>query len=157
MAGLLVSVRSAAEAQTALAGGAALIDVKEPERGPLGRADDATVAEVVAAVASRCPVSAALGEIRWGVPASPLEGFRRCAYLKPGLAGAWLGIPAPAKLSQMPRMASSVSGSNTFLPRSRISSGSGRSRKRRATSSSSPDRSPTCWHRPPSINDSRVS
>ena len=35
--GLLVSVRSAAEAATALAGGADLIDVKEPSRGPLGR------------------------------------------------------------------------------------------------------------------------
>ena len=42
MAGLLVSVRSADEARTALAGGATVIDVKEPERGPLGRADPAT-------------------------------------------------------------------------------------------------------------------
>ena len=35
---LLVSVRSAAEAEEALAGGAALIDVKEPANGPLGKA-----------------------------------------------------------------------------------------------------------------------
>ena len=41
---LLVSVRDAAEAGNAVAGGAALIDVKEPARGALGRADDAIVA-----------------------------------------------------------------------------------------------------------------
>ena len=61
--GLLVSVRSAAEARAALHGGAALIDVKEPDHGPLGRASDETIVEVVAAVAGRCPVSAALGEL----------------------------------------------------------------------------------------------
>ena len=38
---LLVSVRSAAEAEIALHGGADLIDVKEPTRGSLGRADGA--------------------------------------------------------------------------------------------------------------------
>jgi uncharacterized protein (UPF0264 family) len=107
MAQLLVSVRSADEVEPALAGGAALIDVKEPAGGPLGRADDAVVAQVVRAVGGRCPVSAALGELRsLGVrsqgsgvsracpiltpdscPLTPVgEGFRRCAYLKPGLA-----------------------------------------------------------------------
>ena len=39
MAGLLVSVRSAEEARAALAGGATVIDIKEPDRGPLGRAE----------------------------------------------------------------------------------------------------------------------
>src|SRR5207244_7336185 len=39
MTGLLVSVRSAAEAETALAGGADVVDVKEPRRGALGPAD----------------------------------------------------------------------------------------------------------------------
>jgi uncharacterized protein (UPF0264 family) len=62
MTQLLVSVRNAAEAEAALAGGAHVIDVKEPSRGSLGRADDATIAEVVRAVAGRRPVSAALGE-----------------------------------------------------------------------------------------------
>ena len=38
MAKLLVSVRSAVEAQAAVAGGAAIVDVKEPSQGPLGRA-----------------------------------------------------------------------------------------------------------------------
>jgi hypothetical protein len=60
---LLVSVRSASEAEAALAGGADLIDVKDPARGSLGRADEATLAAVVAQVAGRSPVSAALGEV----------------------------------------------------------------------------------------------
>jgi uncharacterized protein (UPF0264 family) len=63
MTQLLVSVRSAAEAEAALCGGAALIDVKEPSRGALGRADDPVIAEVLRAVAGRAPVSAALGEL----------------------------------------------------------------------------------------------
>ena len=63
MAGLLVSVRSVAEAEIALAGGAAIIDVKEPSRGALGRADDTIIADIVRSVAGRAPVSAALGEL----------------------------------------------------------------------------------------------
>jgi (5-formylfuran-3-yl)methyl phosphate synthase len=63
MTQLLVSVRSAVEAEAALRGGAALIDVKEPSHGALGRASAATLADVVRAVARRCPVSAALGEL----------------------------------------------------------------------------------------------
>jgi uncharacterized protein (UPF0264 family) len=85
--GLLVSVRNVAEAEAALAGGAALIDVKEPSRGPLGRADDDTVAQVLWAVAGRSPVSAALGE--WSEPGAQnwpaVAG--RLAYLKWGLSG----------------------------------------------------------------------
>jgi uncharacterized protein (UPF0264 family) len=64
MTRLLVSVRSAAEADAALAGGANVIDVKEPLHGSLGRAADRTIAEVVERVAGRRPVSAALGEWR---------------------------------------------------------------------------------------------
>ena len=61
--GLLVSVRNAAEALAALAGGANVIDVKEPERGALGAADAATIAAVVRAVNGRLPVTAAMGEL----------------------------------------------------------------------------------------------
>ena len=61
---LLVSVRDAAEAEAALAGGADLIDVKEPSRGPLGRADAGVIRYVVKAVGGRAPVSAALGELK---------------------------------------------------------------------------------------------
>src|SRR5437879_2488209 len=61
--GLLVSVRSSEEAAAALAGGAHVIDIKEPAHGSLGRADDQTVSAVLACVAGRRPVSAALGEL----------------------------------------------------------------------------------------------
>lgn len=82
---LLVSVRSADEALAALAGGADLIDVKEPARGSLGRAPDATIAAVVAAVAGRVPVSAALGELYRDGPSGVPAGV---SYVKWGLAGA---------------------------------------------------------------------
>jgi uncharacterized protein (UPF0264 family) len=80
---LLVSVRSAAEAEAAVRGGAALIDVKEPAHGSLGRASDPTMLEVVRTVAGRRPVSAALGELADSVapPEVPLD------YVKWGLAG----------------------------------------------------------------------
>jgi uncharacterized protein (UPF0264 family) len=81
---LLVSVRAAAEAAAALAGGAAVIDVKEPSRGPLGRADAATVAAVVGTVAGRRPVSAARGELAEDADPLPADGL---AYVKWGLAG----------------------------------------------------------------------
>jgi (5-formylfuran-3-yl)methyl phosphate synthase len=61
--GLLVSVRNAEEALTALAGGADIIDVKEPARGALGAADAETIDEVARVIAGRAPVTAALGEL----------------------------------------------------------------------------------------------
>jgi uncharacterized protein (UPF0264 family) len=60
--GLLVSVRSADEVAAALAGGADLIDVKEPAKGPLAPAEAEVVAAVIGAVKGKVPVSAALGE-----------------------------------------------------------------------------------------------
>jgi uncharacterized protein (UPF0264 family) len=82
--GVLVSVRDVGEARAALAGGAALIDVKEPARGALGRADDDVVAAVVSAVDGRAPVSAALGELTVeGVPPD-CPGL---SFVKWGLAG----------------------------------------------------------------------
>ncbi len=61
--GLLVSVRSTAEALAALSGGADIIDVKEPNRGPLGAADSETISAIVRAVNGRATVTAALGEL----------------------------------------------------------------------------------------------
>ena len=80
---LLVSVRSAGEARSALAGGADLIDVKEPSRGPLGAADPAVIRDVIAAVDGRVPVSAAFGEwLAWAGKKAP----RGLHYAKWGLA-----------------------------------------------------------------------
>ncbi len=63
---LLVSVRSVREAVTALAGGADIIDVKEPRHGSLGRAADSVIAEICAEMLHspfNVSVSAALGEV----------------------------------------------------------------------------------------------
>src|SRR5262245_16212587 len=71
--GLLVSVRHSDEVDIAINGGARLIDVKEPTRGALGRAENAVVADVVTKVAGRRPISAALGELSDGPPDLPGE------------------------------------------------------------------------------------
>jgi uncharacterized protein (UPF0264 family) len=81
---LLVSVRSPDEAEAALAGGAALIDVKEPAHGSLGCAGTEAIAAVVQRVAGRRPVSAALGELGEVSADVAVPGL---AYVKWGLAG----------------------------------------------------------------------
>ena len=101
MARLLVSVRSADEARAALRGGAAVIDVKEPDRGPLGRADFTVWTEVRRAVPAGTPVSLALGELyEWlegtgpradnGTPAAGFDHdparYRGFSFRKMGLA-----------------------------------------------------------------------
>ncbi len=60
---LLVSVVSAVEAQRALAGGADIIDVKDPREGALGAPAPRVLSEVVAAVGAAAPVSVALGDL----------------------------------------------------------------------------------------------
>lgn len=87
MTRLLVSVRSAEEAEAALRGGAALIDVKEPGHGSLGRASDKTLADVVRVVAGRRPVSAALGELLETSGDERPPDAASLAYVKWGLAG----------------------------------------------------------------------
>ena len=90
---LLVSVRSAAEVDPALRGGADIIDAKEPSRGSLGSVSPATLAEILAVVPPECPFSIALGDL-----ASPEEAITAIAtlelparpaptYLKLGFAG----------------------------------------------------------------------
>ncbi len=61
--GLLVSVRSVAEAAMALQCGVDLIDVKEPSRGSLGAADFVIQQQIIAFVGGKVPVSVALGEL----------------------------------------------------------------------------------------------
>jgi uncharacterized protein (UPF0264 family) len=85
--GLLVSVRDASEALAALAGGAQVIDVKEPDRGSLGAADGATIAAVVRAVDSRVPVTAAAGELVDLIATNCTPMPAGVSLLKIGLAG----------------------------------------------------------------------
>jgi (5-formylfuran-3-yl)methyl phosphate synthase len=60
---LLVSVRNAEEARRAELGGAAIIDAKEPTRGPLGQVDGKVLVEIREALPARKWLSAALGDV----------------------------------------------------------------------------------------------
>lgn len=91
--GLLVSVRSAAEARAAAAGGAAIIDVKDPSHGPLGRASPQVTAEILAAVAGRIPVTLACGELADGV--EPItDHLREVCRLLPATVTAPVAVKA---------------------------------------------------------------
>ncbi len=59
---LLVSVRDAAEAHAALAGGANIIDAKEPANGPLAPVSPETLQSICASVPPGVALSAALGD-----------------------------------------------------------------------------------------------
>jgi uncharacterized protein (UPF0264 family) len=88
---LLVSVVSAEEARAALAGGADIIDVKDPREGALGAPSPRVLSEVVAAVGDAAPVSVALGDDP-GLPhtaALAAHGAAACGaqFVKVGLRG----------------------------------------------------------------------
>ena len=94
--GVLVSVRDADEARAALAGGAAIVDVKEPRHGALGAAAPEVIAAVGRIVAGAVPWTVALGELAEGPAvlagrieaiATALAGARPPAAVKVGLAG----------------------------------------------------------------------
>jgi len=88
---LLVSVRDAEEAVAALAGGADIIDVKEPARGSLGRASAQTIDAVgtrLGAAGYAGPLSAALGELRDIRDLSAMDLPRQSlTWVKVGLSG----------------------------------------------------------------------
>ncbi len=87
MTKLLVSARNAEEAAVALRGGADVIDVKEPRRGPLGPADPAVWREIQSVVGNATITSAALGELLQDpveALAAQAIGF---AFAKIGLGG----------------------------------------------------------------------
>jgi uncharacterized protein (UPF0264 family) len=85
--GLLISVRSAEEAAAALAGGADVIDIKEPSRGALGPATPFVWDEVQRVIAGRRPVSVALGELLDDAIDELAAATGGCAFAKIGLAG----------------------------------------------------------------------
>jgi len=61
---LLVSVRDADEARAALAGGADIVDAKEPALGPLAPVAEPALQAICAAVPLTVPLSVALGDAR---------------------------------------------------------------------------------------------
>ena len=89
---LLVSARSTADAQAAIAGGCDILDLKEPARGSLGRPDPETIAAICHLTDAAIPttaISVALGEVaEWhgdrGTTDSALPS--NVAYAKLGLS-----------------------------------------------------------------------
>ena len=92
--GLLVSVRDGGEAAEALAGGSAIIDVKEPLAGPLGAAAPARVAAIAAVVSNSAPWTLACGELL-GASADVEAGWQRALAYVADVCGR-LAAPAPA-------------------------------------------------------------
>lgn len=92
MTAMLASVTGPAEAETAIAGGADIIDLKDPAAGALGALPAERVAATVAAIAGRRPASAVAGAedlspdaLAAAVDAAAATGV---AYVKVGLYGA---------------------------------------------------------------------
>lgn len=97
--GLLVSVRDAAEASAAVAGGAAIVDVKEPASGPLGAASAASAAAAAAAVAGRVPWTLACGELAAGGAAAAAVVAAAVAALPSGTQPPAAAKAGPAGLT----------------------------------------------------------
>jgi uncharacterized protein (UPF0264 family) len=104
---LLISVRDPGEALAALAGGADIIDVKEPSRGALGSVEPAQLVAIRRAVPLNRSVTAALGDLP-GLPALEelLADVRpgELALGKIGLAGDMAPAAAAVRLSRAARL-----------------------------------------------------
>lgn len=95
---LMISVRDEQEAAAALAGGADIIDVKNPAEGSLGAGRPETIAAIVRAVQTVTPVSASIGDVPNlpGTVALAGLGAATCGVrlVKVGLLGARTGAEA---------------------------------------------------------------
>jgi (5-formylfuran-3-yl)methyl phosphate synthase len=115
---LLVSVVSADEVEAALAGGADIVDVKNPAEGSLGAPAPALLRAVRSRVTSPVEVSAALGDAPHlpGTMALAAAGAAACGadYLKIGLFGSARPEQALDLLSAVRRAAAEVN------PRARL-------------------------------------
>jgi dihydroneopterin aldolase len=85
----LASVRSREEALAALAGGADIVDVKEPLSGALGAAPLPVIAEIVDVLAGATPVSATIGDclLKDAAPRVLVTAGTGVDYVKIGLFG----------------------------------------------------------------------
>jgi uncharacterized protein (UPF0264 family) len=107
---LLVSVRSADEVGPALAGGADIIDAKEPDRGSLGAVDRDVLSRILQRAPDDCKVSVALGDVtRPEEVLAAIHGLelpQRAAptYLKLGFAG----VRSPDQIGLLIEIAVSV-------------------------------------------------
>ncbi len=117
---LLVSVRSAAEVGSALAGGADIIDAKEPSRGSLGPVDPSVLREIGASVPPSVSLSVALGDFEDGAGAADAIGALDLTarpagvFVKLGLTGMTAGGAEATSLR------AAVVAARTALSRPRI-------------------------------------
>lgn len=95
---LMISVRDEQEAVAALAGGADIIDVKNPAEGSLGAGRPETITAIVRAVQAVAPVSASIGDVPNLPGTVALAGLGAVAcgvrFVKVGLLGARTGVEA---------------------------------------------------------------
>ena len=95
---LMISVRDEQEAVAALAGGADIIDVKNPAEGSLGAGRPETITAIVRAVQAATPVSASIGDVPNlpGTVALAGLGAATCGvrFVKVGLLGTRTGAEA---------------------------------------------------------------
>ena len=116
---LLVSVRSADEVGPALAGGADIIDAKEPDRGSLGAVDRDVLSRILQRVPDDRGVSVALGDVsrpeEVGAAIHGLELPQRTSptYLKLGSAG----VRSPDQVGLLIEHAVSVTSRMAAPPR----------------------------------------
>jgi uncharacterized protein (UPF0264 family) len=113
---LLVSVRSGAEVAPALAGGADIIDAKEPYHGSLGPVSPEVLADILAQVPGEQALSLALGdfaapnEVLAAFTSWPLGARSGPLYVKLGFAG----VSAPDRLEAM--VATAVAAAHQHEP-----------------------------------------
>ena len=118
---LLISVRTPSETATALAGGADIIDAKEPANGALGPVTPDILMAIDHSVPTDRPLSVALGDARsvagvWAaMSALPLR-LRRRAYVKIGLAGVGAGPEARTLLAAAADAAASHPAAPRLIP-----------------------------------------
>jgi (5-formylfuran-3-yl)methyl phosphate synthase len=88
---LLVSVVSAEEAARAVAGGADIVDVKDPDEGALGAPAPRVLSEIARVVGASAPLSVALGDLpdlpHTAALAARGAALGGAAYVKIGLRG----------------------------------------------------------------------
>lgn len=106
---LLVSVSSAAEASAALAGGADVIDAKDPLAGALGPVALDVLRQIQAAVAGTRPVTAALGD----ATRDSLVEADACAFAAAGarfVKVGFAGLESPTRIAAL--VAAAVRGAS---------------------------------------------
>jgi uncharacterized protein (UPF0264 family) len=106
---LLVSVRDHIEGQAALAGGADIIDAKEPKMGALGAVSLATLRAIVSATAGARPVTAAIGDAADEATVARIADafvLAGAALVKVGFAG----VPDPHRVEILARAAARGAG-----------------------------------------------